>query len=167
MGSRLVAAAALTVPLGAGIVAIAPAPAFATGCNGFTVAHGLAPGTINEPYSDPVRASNGVTPYHFAVTHGSLPVGLTMSDAGVISGTPLVPGTSTFDVTGTDSSSPVCTDTETLTLKVGTQVDGELGSVEDIVGVVAALATDPSGVSCLEGTIDTLLNHTPPVCPGF
>ena len=35
-------------------------------------------------------------PYTFAVTSGSLPVGLTLSSGGLLSGTPTIAGTSSF-----------------------------------------------------------------------
>lgn len=50
-----------------------------------------------------VTADGGTAPYTFAVTSGVLPPGLSMSTAGVISGTPTVAGTYDFVVTATDA----------------------------------------------------------------
>jgi large repetitive protein len=58
-------------------------------------------------YSQTLQATGGVQPYQWAVTSGSLPSGLTLSSAGVISGTPTgSTGTSNFTVTVTDSQTP-------------------------------------------------------------
>ncbi len=64
----------------------------------------LPAGTTTIPYSQTVTASGGASPYTFAVTSGTLPNGLTLSPAGVLSGVPTVAGTFNFTVTATDSS---------------------------------------------------------------
>jgi plastocyanin len=51
----------------------------------------------------PLTASGGTAPYVFAVTAGSVPAGLTLSSAGVLSGTPTTAGSSTFTVRATDA----------------------------------------------------------------
>ncbi|MHB1854596.1 MAG: G1 family glutamic endopeptidase [Acidimicrobiales bacterium] len=66
----------------------------------------LPGGTEQVPYSFDLAASGGVHPYTWALTSGSLPAGLTLSSAGVISGTPGAPSAATFTVQVTDSSSP-------------------------------------------------------------
>jgi Putative Ig domain len=58
-------------------------------------------------YSETLVATGGVPPYMWSITAGSLPAGLSLSSAGVISGTPTgTVGTSSFTVTVTDSQSP-------------------------------------------------------------
>ncbi len=52
----------------------------------------------NSPYTSTLSASGGVPPYNWSLASGSLPPGLTLSSAGVISGTPTVSGTSSFTV---------------------------------------------------------------------
>lgn len=54
------------------------------------------------PYSRTLAATGGTT-YSWAVTAGSLPAGLSLSVAGVLSGTPTVAGASSFTVTVTDN----------------------------------------------------------------
>lgn len=49
-------------------------------------------------------ASGGTASYSYAITAGSLPAGLTLSSAGLLSGTPSVSGAFNFSVTATDSS---------------------------------------------------------------
>jgi len=60
-------------------------------------------GTANTAYSQTLTGSGGTAPYTFAVTAGTLPAGLTLSAAGLLSGTPTATGTFNFTVTGTDS----------------------------------------------------------------
>src|SRR5258708_5938250 len=45
-----------------------------------------------------ITASGGTAPYIFAVTSGSPPTGVTLSSAGMISGSPTTAGTFTFTV---------------------------------------------------------------------
>ena len=61
--------------------------------------------TLNVAYSAPVSAVGGTPPYTWTAT--GLPPGLTISSAGIISGTPTTTGTYSVTVTVTDSSAPV------------------------------------------------------------
>lgn len=57
-------------------------------------------------YNQTLTASGGIAPYHFAVTAGALPTGLTLNPStGVLSGTPTANGTFNITVTVTDSTS--------------------------------------------------------------
>ncbi len=74
-----------------------------------TTAGALMDGIINRPYSRTLLATDN--PTSWAITAGSLPVGLTFDvNTGEISGTPTVLGTSNFTVTATNgigTSAPV------------------------------------------------------------
>jgi len=59
--------------------------------------------TLGVPYTQTLTATGGITPYTYSITAGSLPAGLSMSSAGVISGTPTTVGASSFTVTVTDA----------------------------------------------------------------
>ncbi|WP_370677708.1 Calx-beta domain-containing protein [Pleomorphomonas sp. PLEO] len=74
-----------------------------------TVAPATLPSaTVGSAYSQTLSASGGTAPYSFAITSGTLPSGLSLSGAGVLSGTPTASGNSSFTVTATDSAgSPV------------------------------------------------------------
>jgi gliding motility-associated-like protein len=62
----------------------------------------LPDGTYNTAYSQTLTvASGGQTPYTYSVTSGTLPTGLSLSTAGVISGTPTAAGTFNFTVSVT------------------------------------------------------------------
>ncbi|MBI1761578.1 MAG: putative Ig domain-containing protein [Acidobacteria bacterium] len=69
----------------------------------------IAPVTLPNPvagvaYNQTLTGSGGVGPYSFALASGSsLPAGLTLSAAGVISGTPTTTGSVTFTVNVTDT----------------------------------------------------------------
>lgn len=80
----------------------------------------LPAGQINVAYTQTtLTAANGTVPYMFAVTGGALPAGMTLSSAGVLSGTPTASGSFNFTVTATDSDKPTArTATASLTLKV-------------------------------------------------
>jgi putative Ig domain-containing protein len=62
----------------------------------------LVRGTKNQPYSMQLSAANGRPPYTWALASGSLPPGLSMNVAGLISGTPVAFGNFTFGVRVTD-----------------------------------------------------------------
>ncbi|WP_093286165.1 putative Ig domain-containing protein [Pseudoxanthomonas sp. CF125] len=69
----------------------------------------IAPATLPNPvpgvaYSQTLTASGGVAPYAFSLTTGSLPVGMSFSSAGVLSGTPAMTGTFNFTVTVQDAN---------------------------------------------------------------
>jgi hypothetical protein len=66
----------------------------------------LPDGMVGTAYSQTLTADGGITPFTWTLTAGALPAGLTLSSAGVISGTPTTAGKATFAVTVTDSSTP-------------------------------------------------------------
>jgi hypothetical protein len=77
----------------------------ATACPVITLSPTPPPGgTVGVAYSQPITASGGAVPYTFTVTSGTLPDGLTLTPAGVLSGTPTTNGTFTFTVRATDAS---------------------------------------------------------------
>ena len=67
----------------------------------------LPAAVINVPYSATLTSAGGMGPFTWAMSSGTLPPGLTLSPAGVISGTPTVLGTTTFKVQVTDSQTPI------------------------------------------------------------
>lgn len=68
----------------------------------------LPAGQLSTPYNATISATGGVEPYTFAVTSGSLPLGLALnSSTGVISGTPTSDGTYAFTITASDTNSSV------------------------------------------------------------
>ena len=73
----------------------------------------LPSATYGVSYSQTFTASGGTAPYHYGLTAGSLPSGMSLSSIGVLSGTPTAYGTFSFEVTVSDSSAgggpyPLC-----------------------------------------------------------
>jgi hypothetical protein len=67
----------------------------------------LPAGIVNTPYSQNLQANSGTLPYTWSLANGTLlPIGLSLSSTGVISGTPIVNGTFNFTVQVKDSSTP-------------------------------------------------------------
>jgi uncharacterized repeat protein (TIGR03803 family) len=74
----------------------------------------LASWTVNQPgYSQTILAGGGFGSLTFSAG-GNLPVGLTLSSSGVLSGTPTVAGSYTFTVAATDGAGQVATQSFTL-----------------------------------------------------
>ena len=80
----------------------------------------LSAGQIGVAYSKVVQATGGTTPYHWSISSGALPAGLTLSTTtGSISGKPTKSGSSTFTAKVTDSTSPTAqTASKSLTITV-------------------------------------------------
>lgn len=55
------------------------------------------------PYSASLQAAGGHPPYTWAVTNGAVPAGLTLSETGLLSGTPSAQGSSTFTAQVSDN----------------------------------------------------------------
>lgn len=70
-----------------------------------TPASGALPGGVGgTAYNQTLTSNGGIAPIRYEVTTGSLPGGLSLSAAGLITGTPTATGTFNFTVTATDSS---------------------------------------------------------------
>jgi len=79
----------------------------------------LPAGQVGAAYSTMIQATGGTTPYHWSVSSGSLPAGLTLSaTTGTISGTPTKSGSVAFTAKVTDSSTTSQTATKSLTITV-------------------------------------------------
>jgi hypothetical protein len=80
----------------------------------------LANATVGTAYTVDLGASGGSAPYSWALTSGALPVGLSLSATGVISGMPTTQGSSSFTVRVTDASTPApLSASVTLSIAVG------------------------------------------------
>jgi hypothetical protein len=77
-------------------------------------------GKVNTAYSMTFAATGGTTPYSWSMPSGALPTGLTLSAAGVISGTPKTSGSFTFMSEVADSENPAQTATKQFTFSVST-----------------------------------------------
>jgi hypothetical protein len=76
-----------------------------TACPTITLSPSTLPnGTVGVAYSQTITGSGGTAPYTFAVTTGTLPAGLTLTAAGVLSGTPTTAVSSPVTIRGTDAN---------------------------------------------------------------
>jgi hypothetical protein len=79
----------------------------------------LPGGTRNVAYSTSLAASGGTTPYSWSIASGSLPTGLSLnSGSGAITGTPSATGTFNFTARVTDTSNPVKTASNALSIVI-------------------------------------------------
>jgi len=76
-------------------------------------------GAVGIAYSVTFAAQGGIAPYSW--TAAGLPAGLTLSAAGVLSGSPTQPGTYSVSIQVADSSSPALTATQTFALTISAQ----------------------------------------------
>ena len=113
----------------------------ATQAIGITIGAGVSttfsapPGAIvGAAYTDTLTATGGTTPYTWSVNAGTLPAGLSLSSAGVLSGTPTTAGSSTFTVNVIDKNNGIATASITLVvvnglaLTFGTPPGGVVGT---------------------------------------
>ena len=98
------ATASITVP---------PAPSITTGT--------LPPATVGTAFSETLAVSGGISPYTWTLSSGTLPSCLTLTAAGVLSGTPVAScaGTANLTFKVTDSGTPTALSaTEQLTITI-------------------------------------------------
>ena len=70
-----------------------------------SVTAGVLPdGKVGTAYSTPLTATGGIPPFSWSIYSGSLPSGLVLQKTGVISGTPTITGTYSFQMYVVDSS---------------------------------------------------------------
>ena len=76
----------------------------------------LADGYVGTTYSQTLAATGGKTSYTWTKTSGTIPAGLSLSTAGVISGKPTATGSSSFTVQVKDANSTTATQTLTIVI---------------------------------------------------
>ncbi|HVN04527.1 MAG TPA: putative Ig domain-containing protein [Bryobacteraceae bacterium] len=110
-----------------------------------TITTASLPGGKNgAAYSQTLAAAGGTPPYTFTLSTGTLPPGLALSSA-TIAGTPTTPGSYTFTIAVTDSTS--ATATQEFTIVIGGLVITTTGSLP-----TAAVGTDYSQAIVAAGT---------------
>ena len=138
----------------------------------------VAPGasaTVGQAISITLSASGGTGPYAYTVSSGALPDGLSLSSAGVISGTPTTAGEFTFTVSASDAGQ--CGGSATMTVSVakatpvitwpvpaditfGTQLSSvQLNATASVPGTF--LYTPPAGFMPPPGTMLLTVLFTP------
>jgi uncharacterized protein (TIGR03437 family) len=81
----------------------------------------LRDGSTGAPYSETLTANGGVGTYRFSLSAGALPAGLSLSTAGVLSGTPTQSGTFNLTITAQDANN--CPGVRAYTLLVACAFD--------------------------------------------
>jgi hypothetical protein len=109
----------------------------------------LPGGTVGTAYSQTLAAGGGLAPYSWSVAGGALPAGLTLSAAGVISGTPTTSGTFAFTAGVRDSGAPQRTASRALSIAITSGLPAAFGKSAPKnnarnVGTSAALAWSAS-----------------------
>src|SRR3984957_19531357 len=113
---------------------------------------------VNSAYSDTLTATGGTTPYTWSVNAGTLPAGITLSAAGVLSGTPTVTGSYPFSVNVIDANQGIATAsitlvvTAALTLTFPAPPSGTVGTAYTDT-LTAAGGTTPYTFSISAGTL--------------
>ena len=148
-----------------------------------TVSPGSLPTmTAGTAFSQSLTATGGAGPYTYALQSGALPVGLSLSSGGVLSGAPTQRGIYTFSVRATDSTAPtaqfadkgysgtVQSPTLALAAGTGTAIQGvAFSQTLNTIGGVAPYSylletgTLPAGITLSSGGI---LSGTTSVAPG-
>jgi hypothetical protein len=78
----------------------------------------LIDGVTGIAYSQTLSATGGSSPYTWSLASGALPAGLTITPAGVISGTPTTAGNSSFVVQVQDTGTPQQIKTQSLSIRI-------------------------------------------------
>jgi hypothetical protein len=79
----------------------------------------LTAGSLGTPYAAVLAASGGVAPYHWSISSGALPAGVTLTSiSGAITGTPSQSGEFSLVVAVADSQRPAVVARQSLTLSV-------------------------------------------------
>ena len=82
----------------------------------------LPSGTTGVAYSQNLSASGGAPPVKWSVAAGALPAGLTLSEAGALSGTPAVAGTTNFTAQASDSLTAVAIKQLSVSIVAGVSI---------------------------------------------
>ena len=89
-------------------------------CGALTVNPPSLPnGTAGTAYNQQLSTTGGTAPYSYGVTAGALPNGVTLTTAGLLSGTPTQAGVANFTVTATDANGCARQQSYTLTINAG------------------------------------------------
>jgi uncharacterized repeat protein (TIGR01451 family) len=102
----------------------------------------LASAGINQPYSATVSATGGFPPYTWTVFGGALPAGLSLTPAGVVTGTPTQSGTFNFVAMAMDSAFPPKSAAGAFVLKVAAAANPQnVNVVEDTATPITVTGT--------------------------
>lgn len=124
-------------------------------------------GIVGRPYTSSLNASGGVAPYTFSLLSGTLPAGLTLSSAGVLSGTPTTAAASTFVIRLTDANSNSIQQSFTVNINTSTLAFINTSLPSAYVGLAyrtslfAGAGAQPYTFSVVNGTLPAGLTLSP------
>jgi hypothetical protein len=126
----------------------------------------LPAATAGTPYNAALAATGGTPPYTWALASGSLPAGITLSSAGVLSGTPTQTGSFPFTARVTDSAARNATRSFTLVVNsnlsiVPTSVPGASQGVPYSFSFTASGGVQPYSWSLAAGNLPAGLTLFP------
>jgi hypothetical protein len=126
----------------------------------------LIAGTVGVSYGPVIfQATGGTSPYHYTISGGALPAGMSLSSAGSLTGTPTASGTFSITVLATDADSVTGSQTYSLTVGKATApiTLGDLAQTYSGAPLSATATTVPAGL-----TVSFTYNgsETPPTAPG-
>lgn len=111
----------------------------AVACPVITLSPAVLPGgTIGVPYNQTITASGGTAPYTFSVSAGALPAGLSLSPAGVVSGTPTAAGTTVLTIQAVDASACPGLLVQSVVIAVAVPTLPQIFMIALALGLVAA-----------------------------
>jgi hypothetical protein len=110
---------------------------------GITTDSPLPEATVGEAYSETLVAAGGTAAYHWSISMGALPGGLTLTPAGVLSGVPTVAGTLSFAAQVVESGGQQAGKDFTLTVKPPAATAVPAGAVATPAGHAGGI-TDPT-----------------------
>ena len=98
----------------------------AAGAQNLNLSGNLPGATVNESYNAVLAVGGGNSPYHFSVTTGALPSGISLNSAtGTFSGKPATAGNFSFEVSVTDSTN-LNQGNKTFVIDVGDSTGGNI-----------------------------------------
>ncbi|WP_277601974.1 putative Ig domain-containing protein [Altererythrobacter sp. BO-6] len=115
--------------------------------------------TAGAPYSATLSASGAVAPYRYRLQSGTLPTGLTLSQVGVISGTPTAAGSFALVIEVTDANGQIGTAPVTLTVGnatitvTPTQLPGAIRGIAYSQQLTAAGGVAPYSFAVTSGSL--------------
>jgi hypothetical protein len=115
----------------------------AGGCPAITLAPLTLPNaTVGTPFSQTLTPSGGTAPYTFVVSAGALPAGLTLTPAGLLSGTPTASGVVNFTIRVTDTNGCFATLAYAMTVvaAVPTMAQWAMVTLAGLLGFVGVTA---------------------------
>ena len=127
-----------------------------------TTASTLANGLTGATYSQTFATSGGTAPYTYAISGGTLPAGLSLSGTGVLSGTPTVAGTFSFNVQATDAVALTAQQTYSLTIQtpLAMWMAAQFTVAEQADPTVGGILADPNH-NGLPNLLEFALNRDP------